>query len=144
MGVSWDWQGVSGGIVGYIWKMKTAYCKVFLKTEVGLLQTIEHELRSTGPKLVPLLATTCLFLGALRGHVGVGVHLTKQQPDPLTDDMSCWPAVVPLLTTRSLHWGWRCHGADRECQGALWITYEKWRQSIAKYSWKLKMVYCRQ
>ena len=51
--------------------MKMVYCKVLLKTEDGLLQTIVHELRSMGPKLVPLLATRCLYLGTLRGHTGV-------------------------------------------------------------------------
>ena len=57
--------------------------------------------------------------------------------------MSCWPGVVPLLTTRWLYWGWDggIKGTDRGhrgSQGALGLTYEKWRQSIAKYSWKLK------
>ena len=66
--------------------------EVLLKTQDSLLQTIEHELRSMGPKLVPLLATRCLYLGSIAGHIGVdgdgGVHLTKQ-PDPQADDMSC-------------------------------------------------------
>ena len=35
--------------------MKTISCKEVLKTQYGQLQTIEHELRSTGPKLLPLL-----------------------------------------------------------------------------------------
>ena len=34
--------------------MKMVYYKVLLKTQDSLLQTIEHELRSMGPKLVPL------------------------------------------------------------------------------------------
>ena len=41
-----------------------------------------------GPKLIPLLATRYLYLGELRGHMelmGVGVHLTKHQPDPQAD-----------------------------------------------------------
>ena len=81
------------------------YCKldVFIKTQDGLLktednskqdcllQTIAHELRSMGPKLVPILATRCLYLGVLRGigGDGVGVHLTKHQHDPQVDHMSC-------------------------------------------------------
>ena len=98
-------RGLTGGIGGYIWKIKMVYCKVLLKTQDGLLKTIEHELRSMGPKLVPLLATRYLCLGAIEGLMGVGVHLTKHQPDPQADDMSCWPAVVSLLTTRCLYWG---------------------------------------
>ena len=55
--------------------------------------------------------------GGIEGAWGrVGVHLTKQQPDPQADDMSCWPAVVPLLTTRCLNWGWVL-GASRGCGG---------------------------
>ena len=69
--------------------MKMVYCKVLLKTQDGLLQTIEHELRSVEPKLVPLLATRCTTWGVLRGIEGDGgqrVHLTKLQPDLQTDD----------------------------------------------------------
>ena len=109
--------------------MKTIYCKVLLKPQDSLLQTIEHELRSTRPKLVPLLATSWLSWGAC----GDGVDLTKQQPDPQPDDMWYWPRVVPLLTTRSLYWGggiWADRGY-RWCQGGLGVTYEKWRQCIA-------------
>ena len=51
--------------------MKTVYCKVLLKTQDSLLQVIEHELMSMGPKFIPLLATRCLSFGALRGYVGV-------------------------------------------------------------------------
>ena len=43
--------------------MQMDYCKVLLKTQDGLLQTIEHQLRSTGPKLVPFLATRLFYLG---------------------------------------------------------------------------------
>ena len=59
--------------------MKTVYCKVLVKTQDGLLQTIEHELRSMGPKFIPLLATdasTC------------GVCLTESQPDAKANQMS--------------------------------------------------------
>ena len=79
--------GGEGGIGGLHLKMKTVYCKVLFQTQNGLLQTIEHNLRSTWPKLVPLLATRCLYLGVLRGHMGWGYNLTKQQPDPQADDM---------------------------------------------------------
>ena len=76
------------------------------------------ELRSTGPNLVPLLATRflyqglclssgqldtnlvllmatrCLYWGGVGaswgiGGDGVGVQLTKHQPDPQADQMSC-------------------------------------------------------
>ena len=85
-------------IGGYIWKMKMVYCKVLLKIQDGLLQTIEHELRSMGPRLVPPLITRCLYLGHCGGmrSDGVGAHLTNHQPDPQADDMLCWPAVVPI------------------------------------------------
>ena len=54
------------------------------------------ELRSTGPKLVPLLATRCLYCR---------VHLTEGQPDPKADQMSRWPDVTLLLVTRCLYQG---------------------------------------
>ena len=46
------------------------------------------ELRSTGSKLVPLLATGCLYCG---------VHLTEGQPDPKADQMSSWPDIGIVL-----------------------------------------------
>ena len=86
-------------------------------------------------------------------HGGIGVHLTKQQSDPQADGMSCWPTAVPLLTTWWLYWRWGwggalgagmgcrgCQGASKGCRGVRWtlgVTYEIWRWSIAKYSWKL-------
>ena len=91
--------------------------------------------------------------GSLIGHEGVGVQLTKQQPDPQGDDMSCGPAVVPLLTTRCLYWGWghwglaggvegvRASGVSRGCRGikgTLGVTYEKWWQPIANCKVLLK------
>ena len=54
--------------------MQTVYCKVLLKTQDGLFETIEHELRSTGPKLVPLLATRCLSLWC---YIWAEVNLTS-------------------------------------------------------------------
>ena len=53
--------GVWGGIGGYIWNMKMGYCKVLLKTQDSLLQTIEHDLNATGAKLVPFLVTRLLY-----------------------------------------------------------------------------------
>ena len=113
--------------------MKTVYCKVLLKTQDGLLQTTEHELRSMRPKLIPLLSTNCLCLGALKGHMGWWVWqcMTKHHPDPQADDMWWWPAVVPLLTTRCLYWGWAVRGAYRGVGG------------IGGYIWKMKTVYCK-
>ena len=67
----------------------------------------------------------------------MGVHLTKHQHNPQAEDMSHLPAVVPLLTTKCLYWGWGCQGADGGLGDVrdIWgVTYEKWRQSIAKYS----------
>ena len=71
-------------------KTKDGLLKTEDKSQQGsLLQTIAHELRSMGPKLEPLLATRYLYLGH-KGMMGVGVHLTKHQPDnPQADDMSC-------------------------------------------------------
>ena len=52
----------------------TVYCKVLVKTQDGLLQTIAHELRSVRPKVVPLLTTKCLYLVGIEGHMwGMGV-----------------------------------------------------------------------
>ena len=108
-------EGIRGcrGIGGYTWKMKTVYWKLLMKTQDSLLQAIEHELRSIWPKLIPLLATKCLYLGAY----GVGVHLTKHQPHPQADDMSCWHVVVPLLTTRCLYCSSSVRGTDRGVGG---------------------------
>ena len=41
--------------------MQMGYCKVLLKIEDSLLQIIEHEVRSTGQKLVPFLVTRLLY-----------------------------------------------------------------------------------
>ena len=63
-----------------------------LKTADGHLQTIEHELRSTGLKLVPFLTTRLLYKEGIEvayAGCGGGVQLTKHQPDPQADDMSC-------------------------------------------------------
>ena len=67
------------------------------------------ELKSTGPKLVPLLATKFHYQG---------VHLTKGQPDPQADHMSFRPAVVPLLTTRCLYLGGM--GVSKGPTGHVW------------------------
>ena len=70
------------------------------------------------------------------GGEGVRVHLTKHQPDPQADDMSCRPAIVPLLTTRYLYWGWggtsRVQQGVKGVSGGIGVTYEK-----------MKMVYCK-
>ena len=73
MPVLWVGRGIRGpagglGVLEGHWeityeKMKTVSCKEVLKTQYGLLQTTEHEFRSTGPKLIPLLAMTCLYQG---------------------------------------------------------------------------------
>ena len=88
-----------------------------MKTQDGLLQTIEYKLRSIGPRLVQLLAPNATPGGIEEAYGGDGcsrVHLAKHHPDPQTDDMLCRPAVVPLLTTRYLYWGWVGLG----CQGS--------------------------
>ena len=127
------------------------YCKVHLKTEDGLLKTIKHEFRYTGTKLVLLLATICPYLGALMGIEGdgSGVHMTKHQPDPLANDMSYWPAIVQLLTTRFLYWGRDGGGGVKGPTGGVGVsggivrfhmknedgllqsTLENWRYAIA-------------
>ena len=142
-------RGIRGYWGGYIWKMQMVCCKVLLKMQDNLLQMIDHELRSMGPKLVPLLATKCLYLGALSGHRGWwgGDTSDKTSAWPTGCWLSFRPAVVPVLTTICLYWGWvtsRGWQGAWGCQGAYGVTYEKWRWSIAKYFWKLKMVYCRQ
>ena len=53
-------------------KNEDSLLQITLETKVGLLQTIEHELRSTRPKLVPLLALRCLYRG---------IHLSSGQLD---------------------------------------------------------------
>ena len=71
---------------GYISNMKMGYCKVLLKTQDGLLQTIEHELKSTGLKLVPFLATRLLYQEG--GTSELGMSECKCQSD-LTPDCTC-------------------------------------------------------
>ena len=123
---------------GYIWQnislthrlMKMVYCKGLLQTQDDLLQTIEHELRSMGPMLLPLLATRCLYLGSW-GVMGWRGTFDKHQPDPQADDMSCWPAVLPFLTTRCLYGG----GVVRQANGVV--------GALGGYIWKMKMVYCK-
>ena len=135
------------GVRGY-WGLHMKYedglLQSTLETQDILLQKIEHELRLTGLKLGPFWPPDCSTRRALTWHgVGKGVYLTKHQPDPQVDDMSCWPAVVPLLTTRCLYWEWRCQGLTWGQQGCRWhwgVTHEKWRQSIANYCWKLQSI----
>ena len=62
--------GTSGGM-GVTYDKYRVFCKVLLKTADGLLQTIAHELKSVMPKLVPLLATRCLYMGGIEGTYGV-------------------------------------------------------------------------
>ena len=75
---------------------------------------------SSWPDIVLLLATRCLYQGVhlTKGWPNVkltwhstslghempllGVYLTKSQPDLKADQMSSWPDVVWLLTTRCL------------------------------------------
>ena len=56
--------------------------------------------------------------------------MTKQQPDPQADNMSCSP-VVPLLTTRFLFLDRGFHGASRWCKGVHgsqghWVSGVSW------------------
>ena len=90
-----------------------------------------------GLKLVPLLATRCLYWGhwGIGGGDGVGVHLTKYQPDPQADDMLCWPAVVPLLNTRCLYWG----GASKGLVGSVGRCWGIGGLHMKK----MKTVYCK-
>ena len=92
----WGW-GVRGGegCSGHMGlHMKNSLLSTLESTleNCSLLQTIAHELRAMRPKIVPLLATRCLYVGALRAYGGDGcgrVHLTKHHPDPQADGMLC-------------------------------------------------------
>ena len=146
LGVGMGYQGLTrvvGALEGTYEKWRWSIAKYSWQLKDGLLHTMEHEVRLTRRMLVP---TRYLYLGALRGPMwvmGLGVHQAKHQPGPQADDMSCWSAVVLLLTTRCLPCWWGSQG-PRGGVGALGVTYEKWRWTIAKYSWKLKTVYYRQ
>ena len=94
------------GIGVYIWKMDTAYCKVLLKTQGT------SELRSTGPKLVPLLAMRCLSLEALRGHEGGWGYMW--QNSSLTNRLITCHAHLQKYHSWQLDF---CSGS-RGCQGA--------------------------
>ena len=66
VGPSGELTGVVGGVGalgGLDMKNEDSLLQSTHETQDGLLQTIEHEPRSTGPNLVPLLATGCLYLG---------------------------------------------------------------------------------
>ena len=47
------------------------------------------------------------------------VHLTKHHPETQVYGILCWPAVVPLLTTRCLYWGWSVVGVSGELKGGV-------------------------
>ena len=132
----WGPYGVSGGIRGDIWKVKMVY---------WTLQTIEHEFRSIGPRLVPLLATRCLYLGELRGH-------RRWWDGGTSDKTTAWPTgwwhiILPCGSTTLDHqmpvwgWGWGIKGANgcrghwglhmKNEDGLLQSTLENSRESIA-------------
>ena len=48
----------------------TVYCKVLVKIQDSLLQTIEDVLRSVGPMFIPLMVTRCLYMGGIEGEYG--------------------------------------------------------------------------
>ena len=77
----WTWNNTSEkwrqSVAKYSWKLKMVY---------WTLKTIEHELRSLGPKLVPLLATRWLYGGT-------------------SELSSTSPNLVPLMATRCLYQG---------------------------------------
>ena len=119
--LGWGCQGCRGigGHWGLDMKNADVYCKVLLKTQDGLLQTLEHELRSMVSKFVPLFAMRSLYLGIhlspgqLNLSTGLGhhmpltgeLHLTTGQPNPKVDQISSWHNVVSLLATRCLYCG---------------------------------------
>ena len=97
----WEWgcQGANRG-VGALGVLHMKNEDSLLQSTVencSLLQTIEHEVRSMGPKFIPHLATRCLYWG---------VHLTECQPDPKDHQMSRWPNVLPFWATRCLYWAY--------------------------------------
>ena len=51
--------------------MKMVFCKVLLKTQDSLLQTIVHELRSMGTQVSTTLGHQMPLPGAFKGHMGV-------------------------------------------------------------------------
>ena len=99
------------------------YWGLHMKNEDGLLQSTLENLRQSiadnitwaqvnGTQVCTTFGHQMSYLGALQG-IGVDGstgYLTKHQPDPQTDQMSWWPAVVSLLTTRCLYWRWGIRG----------------------------------
>ena len=102
--LGWGHQGGWWGALGVLGvtyeKMKMVFCKVLLKTQDGLLNTIEHELRWMGPKLVPLLATRCLYQ---RGNIWAQVNWTLYWGT--SELRSTRPNWVSLLVLRCLYEG---------------------------------------
>ena len=86
---------------------------------------MEHEFRWTRHQFKPLLATRYISLGGW-------VHLRTYHSDPQAGDVSCWPAVVPLLITRCLYLGWGIRGS---CRGSWGV------RGIGGYIWNIKMGY---
>ena len=60
----WGCQGVLGS---YISNMKMGYCKVLLKTQDNLLQTIEHEAEVNWTEVGTILGHQIALLGG--GHI---------------------------------------------------------------------------
>ena len=138
----WGWgcQGANRG-VGASGALKGLH----MENEDNLLQsTLENGRRSiadnrtwaqvNGTHFSTTLGHQMPLCGGIEGAYEVGVHLTKHHPDPQANDMSCWPAVVPLLTTRCLYWGGgvRGHwGLHMKNEDSLWQwTHQNLRWSI--------------
>ena len=71
--VYWGGEGPTGGIGGDIWKNQDSVLQSPLENSrlsIEHCRPIEHELRSMEPKLVPLLATKCLYLVGHWGGIG--------------------------------------------------------------------------
>ena len=140
----WGWggglRGADRGCMG-CW----GHWGLHIKNEDCLLQKIAHKLRWMRPKLVPLLATICLYMGALRGHMGVmGVAGYIWQNIILTHRLISWYADHSWPLDACTEVGVGCQESWWGCRGYWGFTYEKWRLSNAKYSWKLQTDYCRQ
>ena len=117
----------------YFWQLKMVYCKVKmssweLKMAYWQLKTIENELRSTRPNLIPLFATRCLYRGTSKlRSTGPNLVLCLGTrclywgcPYELR---STRPNFIPLLATRCLYQEWGIHLSSSQLDTTL---YHSW------------------
>ena len=107
---SWRWSVAKW----WWWKMSVLTAKTLISTHGAIWsypgcwhQMYFHINKSTWPKCWPNVKL--MLCNVTLGHqmpIQVGVCLTECQSDPKAHQMSSWPDIVLLLTTRCFYWGY--------------------------------------